>query len=51
MHKINPIEDYRKIIGDDVLHDIHMKASKIYGKKVLHVNATYSGGGVGEILN
>ncbi|MBN1755070.1 glycosyltransferase [bacterium] len=51
MHKINPIEDYRFIIGDETLHRIHQKARKIYGKKVLHINATYIGGGVAEILN
>ena len=51
MHRINPIEDYRNIIGDEALHNIHKKARKIYGKSVLHVNATYIGGGVAEILN
>ncbi|HDT15428.1 MAG TPA: glycosyltransferase [Firmicutes bacterium] len=51
MIKINPIEDYRTIIGDEVLHTIHKKARPVYGKKVVHVNATYVGGGVAEILN
>ncbi|MFP4467236.1 MAG: glycosyltransferase [Candidatus Goldiibacteriota bacterium] len=51
MIRINPIEDYRTIIGDDALHEIHKKARPVYGKTVLHVNATYVGGGVAEILN
>src|SRR6056297_823179 len=51
MHKVNAIEDYREIIGDKALHNIHKKARKLYKKRVLHINATYIGGGVAEILS
>jgi trehalose synthase len=45
------IEDYRQIAGDDVISEIHNKARKLYGKNILHINSTYIGGGVAEILN
>ncbi|MBW6485588.1 MAG: glycosyltransferase [Syntrophobacterales bacterium] len=45
------IEDYRKIVGDEVISEIYNKAKKLYGKNILHVNSTYIGGGVAEILN
>jgi len=51
MNKVNSIEDYRAIIGDEELHKIHRNARGLYGKTVLHINATYIGGGVAEILN
>lgn len=45
------IEDYRKIAGDEVIGEIYNKARKLYGKNILHINSTYMGGGVAEILN
>ncbi|GAJ21904.1 unnamed protein product, partial [marine sediment metagenome] len=45
------LEDYRKIVGDGVINEIHQKAKNLYGKRILHVNSTYQGGGVSEILN
>jgi len=45
------LEDYKEIVGVKVIGDIHKKASKLYGKHVLHINSTYQGGGVAEILN
>lgn len=45
------IEDYRKIAGDEVISEIYNKARKLYGKNILHINSTYIGGGVAEILN
>ncbi len=47
---IRTLEDYRQIIGDDVISDIYRKARKLYGKHVLHINSTAMGGGVAEIL-
>ncbi len=44
------LEDYREIVGDRVLNDIYRR-KKTYGKRVLHINSTYQGGGVAEILN
>ena len=45
------LEDYKEIVGVKVIGEIHKKASKLYGKHVLHINSTYQGGGVAEILN
>jgi trehalose synthase len=44
------LEEYRDIVGDDVIAEIYRLARPLYGKKVLHINSTYSGGGVAEIL-
>jgi trehalose synthase len=44
------LEDYRDIVGDDVIAEIYRLARPLYGKKVLHINSTYYGGGVAEIL-
>ncbi|MFP4589699.1 MAG: glycosyltransferase [Candidatus Acetothermia bacterium] len=45
------IEDYRPVVGDEVIANIFRKTRKLYGKKILHVNSTYQGGGVAEILD
>jgi trehalose synthase len=45
------LNDYRKIVGDDMLGKIYHKARNLYGKTVVHVNSTYYGGGVAEILS
>jgi trehalose synthase len=44
------LDDYSEIVGDEVLSSIYRKARKLSGKHVLHINATYQGGGVAEIL-
>ena len=44
------LEDYRDIVGDDVIAEIYRLARPLYGKKILHINSTYYGGGVAEIL-
>ena len=44
------LDDYREIVGDRVLYDIYHKAQRLYGKHILHLNSTYQGGGVAEIL-
>ncbi|MBN1781577.1 glycosyltransferase [bacterium] len=45
------ISDYRTIVGDAVIGELYQKAKALYGKKVLHINSTFIGGGVAEILN
>jgi trehalose synthase len=42
--------DYRPIVGDETISSIHRKARKLYGKHILHLNSTYQGGGVAEML-
>jgi trehalose synthase len=44
------LDDYSEIVGDAVLSSIYRKARKLSGKHILHINATYQGGGVAEIL-
>lgn len=45
------IEDYREIVGDEIITEIFHKSRKLYGKSILHVNSTYQGGGVAAILD
>jgi trehalose synthase len=45
------MEDYRDIVGDAVISNIYRKARKFYGKRILEINSTYSGGGVAEMLS
>lgn len=45
------IDEYRKVVGDKELSEIYNKARKLSNKHILHINSTYQGGGVAEILN
>lgn len=45
------LEEYAKIVGDDVIDQIRQLARVLEGAKVVHVNSTYEGGGVAEILH
>ena len=45
------LENYRELVGDRVLHEIYRKARKLYGKRIININACRTGGGVTEILN
>lgn len=45
------LDEYRDIVGDEVIAEIYRLARPLYGKKILHINSTYSGGGVAEILS
>lgn len=44
------LEDFRHIVPDSRLAEIYSRARKLYDKHIVHVNATYQGGGVAEIL-
>ncbi|MDR9815205.1 MAG: glycosyltransferase [Candidatus Methanoculleus thermohydrogenotrophicum] len=44
------LEDYRPIVGDDVISGIYRKAANLQGKRILHVNSTYQSGGVAEMI-
>ncbi|MBA7478481.1 Trehalose synthase [subsurface metagenome] len=44
------LEDYRHIVPDETLAEIYVRARGLYGKHIVHLNATYQGGGVAEIL-
>jgi trehalose synthase len=47
---MNTLEDYREIVGDSAIAEIYKLARPLRGKKILHINSTYYGGGVAEIL-
>ncbi len=44
------LDDFRDVVGDKVLADIYRAARGLYVVKVLHINSTYYGGGVAEML-
>jgi trehalose synthase len=44
------LEDFRGVVPDDRIAEIYQRARKLYGRHILHMNATYQGGGVAEIL-
>ncbi len=48
---IPTIDSYKGFIGQSKIDDIKGAAERLEGKHVVHVNSTYSGGGVAEILN
>ena len=45
------LDNYREIVGDKVFSIVYRKMRKLYGKHMLHINSTYIGGGVAEILS
>lgn len=45
------IKNYEDIVGEQVINNILSSASPLSEKEVLHVNSTFFGGGVAEILN
>jgi len=45
------LDNYREIVGDEVISSIYRKARRLYGKHFLQINSTYYGGGVAEILD
>jgi trehalose synthase len=44
------LSDYEPIVGTNVIDQLRKLAEKLDGARVLHVNSTYKGGGVAEIL-
>jgi len=45
------IDEYREIVGDEILSQIFAKARRLSNKHILHISSTYQGGGVAEMLN
>ncbi len=43
--------DYEPFVGKKTIEELILLADKIKGKSIQHVNSTYVGGGVAEILN
>ncbi len=44
------LENFRHVVPDETLAEIYARARGLYGKHIIHLNATYQGGGVAEIL-
>ncbi|MEE8374631.1 MAG: glycosyltransferase [Dehalococcoidia bacterium] len=45
------LDDYRDVVGNEIVEEIQEKAKRLRGLRVLHINSTSDGGGVAEILN
>lgn len=48
---LRKVDDYKRFVGKEVIDSIKESAIQLEGKHITHVNSTYSGGGVAEILN
>ena len=49
-HVIAKVEDYEPFIGEEAVERIVAKGRHLAGRSVAHVNSTYFGGGVAEML-
>lgn len=49
-YKLVQLKDYQPFIGKIAVNRIQKKADKLKGLRVVHVNSTYYGGGVAEML-
>jgi trehalose synthase len=45
------MEEYIPIVGEKEVYEIYKQAAKLYERRLVHVNSTFIGGGVAEILN
>src|SRR3990167_798000 len=45
------LDDYKPIVGAQIIEELRLLAGHLSGKRVLHVNSTAVGGGVAEILS
>jgi trehalose synthase len=50
-HRINTVEDYEPFVGSETVERILTKARSLQGRHIVHVNSTYYGGGVAELLS
>lgn len=44
------LENYRPIVGDDLVDEIEDLAASLAGVRICHINSTSAGGGVAELL-
>lgn len=45
------LDSYVKVVGEDVLYKIYKNARLLCGTSIVHINSTYYGGGVVEMLS
>jgi trehalose synthase len=50
-HHLIGIDEYEPLVGAATVERIRAKARRLQGRRVAHVNATYYGGGVAEMLS
>jgi trehalose synthase len=50
-HKITQVEDYEQYVGFETIERIREKAKPLQDLHVVHINSTYYGGGVSELLS
>lgn len=48
--RLTMVEDYAPLIGDAVVERILGKAARLHDRHIAHINSTYYGGGVAQIL-
>lgn len=48
---MNDISQYKPIVGEEVIEDLHLLAEKLSGKIIQNISSTSVGGGVAEILH
>lgn len=44
------LEHFRHLVPDETIAEIYKRARGLHGRHIIHLNATYQGGGVAEIL-
>ena len=45
------LDQYRSIVGEEKIEELIQKAKPLQGRHVVHVNSTFYGGGVAEVLD
>lgn len=50
-HPIHSVEDYEPLVGAETIDRIRQKAARLKGIRVTHINSTFHGGGVAELLS
>jgi trehalose synthase len=50
-HPIHQIEEYERFVGAETIDRIRKKAEPLRDLRIAHVNSTYYGGGVAELLS
>jgi trehalose synthase len=50
-HRLTQIGEYEKFVGSETIKRVRKKAEALEGIHVAHVNSTYYGGGVAELLS
>ncbi len=50
-HRLVQVEDYEQFVGTEAVERVREKARPLQGLHVTHVNSTYYGGGVAELLS